>query len=180
MKEIDPILKANGVEVVDTVVGVQTGRGRDLMTVKERSVDSAYFLPNLKCWIDESAMYPYIGGDGMKDKEISVEKQEVSVSLNLLLPYAIPSFLGQIPGKNIYEYSMTCLENARDVLKTLEEEYQKEFEQKLTIKRLGEVIAEPKNPDIGNHIKLDENTAASAYVEMDIEKLIRMRKMFKW
>ncbi len=26
------------------------------MTLKERSVDSAYFLPNLKCWIDESAL----------------------------------------------------------------------------------------------------------------------------
>lgn len=68
MKEIDPILKANGVVVADTVVGVQTGRGRDLMTLKERSVDSAYFLPNLKCWIDESALYPYIGGDSMKAK----------------------------------------------------------------------------------------------------------------
>ncbi len=27
MKEIDPILKANGVVVADTVVGVQTGAG---------------------------------------------------------------------------------------------------------------------------------------------------------
>lgn len=67
MNEIDPILKSNDVEVVETVVGVQTGRGRDLMTIKERTVDSAYFLPNLKCWIDESDMYPYIGGDSMKD-----------------------------------------------------------------------------------------------------------------
>lgn len=50
MNAIDPILKANRVEVVDMVAGVQTGRGRDLMTIKERSVDSAYFLPNLKCW----------------------------------------------------------------------------------------------------------------------------------
>ena len=58
MNEIDPILKSNDVEVVETVVGVQTGRGRDLMTIKERTVDSAYFLPNLKCWIDESDMYP--------------------------------------------------------------------------------------------------------------------------
>ena len=48
MNKIDPILKKTGVEVVDTVVGVQTGRGRDLMTIKERTVDSAYFLPNMK------------------------------------------------------------------------------------------------------------------------------------
>ena len=33
MNEIDPILKSNDVEVVETVVR-QTGRGRDLMTIK--------------------------------------------------------------------------------------------------------------------------------------------------
>ncbi len=179
MNAIDPILKANDVEVVETVAGVQTGRGRDLMTIKERTVDSAYFLPNLKCWIDESAMYPYIGGDCMKDKDTSVESCGVVPSLNLLLPYAVPSFLGNIPGSSIYEYSMTCLENARDILKTLEEEYQREFEQKLTLKRLGEVIAYAKNPDMGAYVKPDENIAASSYVETDIEKLVRMKKMFR-
>jgi len=49
-----------------------------------------------------------------------------------------------------------------------------------TLKRLGEVIIDPKNPDIVSHIRPDENTAPSDYVETDIEKLIRMRKMFKW
>ena len=180
MNEIDPILKSNDVEVVETVVGVQTGRGRDLMTIKERTVDSAYFLPNLKCWIDESDMYPYIGGDSMKDAGVAVESQSVIPSLNLLLPFAVPTFLGNISGQNLYDYSMTCLENARDILETLEDEYQKEFEQKLTLKRLGEVIIDPKNPDIVSHIRPDENTAPSDYVETDIEKLIRMRKMFKW
>lgn len=179
MNAIDPILKANRVEVVDMVAGVQTGRGRDLMTIKEMSVDSAYFLPNLKCWIDESAVYPYIGGDGLKDRDVSVESQGAIPALNMILPYTVPTFLGDIPGSSVYEYSMTCLENARDILKTLEEEYQKEFEQKLTLKRLGEVIADPKNPDLCDNIKLDESMAASIYVEMDIEKLVRMRKMFR-
>lgn len=114
-------------EVVETVVGVQTGRGRDLMTIKERTVDSAYFLPNLKCWIDESDMYPYIGGDSMKDADVAVESQSAIPSLNLLLPFAVPTFLGNISGQNLYDYSMTCLENARDILETLEDEYQKEF-----------------------------------------------------
>ncbi len=180
MKEIDPILKENQVEVVDTVVGVQTGRGRDLMTIKERSVDSAYFLPNLKCWLDETAIYPYIGGDSMKNKDVTVESQVRIPSLNLVLPYAVPTFFGnEISGKNLYDYSMTCLENARDILKALEEEYQNEFEQKLTLKRIGEVITDPKRPDVGENVKYDENVAASAYVERDIERLTRMRKMFK-
>ena len=179
MKEIDPILKENQVEVVDTVVGVQTGRGRDLMTLKERTVDSAYFLPNLKCWIDETATYPYLGGDSIKDRDVTVASQGMIPSLNLILPYTIPTFLGNISGKNLYDYSMTCLENARDILRTLEEEYQYEFERKLTLKRLGEAITTPKRPDLGEHVKHDENTAASVYVEKDIEKLIRLRKMFQ-
>jgi hypothetical protein len=179
MKEIDPILKENQVDVMDTVVGVQTGRGRDLMTIKERRVDSAYFVPNLKCWIDETAMYSYIGGDHMKDKDVSVKSQGMIPSLNLVLPYAVPTFLGCISGMDSYEYSMTCLENARDILKTIEEEYQNEFEQKLTLGRLGEVITDPKRPDISKHTTSDENMAPSLCVEMDIEKLVRMRNLFR-
>ena len=179
MKELDPILKANDVDVVKTVVGVQTGRGRDLMTVKERSVDSAYFLPNLKCWIDEIASYPYLGGDSIKDKHVSVASQDRIPALNLVLPFAVPMFLGDVSVGSVYDYSMTCLENAYDILKTLEEEYQAEFERKLTIKRLGEVIMKPKYPDLGSHVKYDENVAASAYVEKDMERLIRMRKLFR-
>ena len=179
MKGIDPVLKDIGVEVIDTVVGVQTGRGRDLMTIKERTVDSAYFLPNLKCWLDESDMYPYIGGDSIKEEGIPVADHDFISSLNLILPFAVPTFLGDIPGESFYDFSMTCLENAESILKTLEEEYQKVFERKLTLKRLGEVITDPKNPDMFAHVKLDESMAPSAFVEMDIEKLIRMRKMFR-
>ena len=179
MNEIDPILKANNVNVVDTVVGVQTGRGRDLMTLKERSVDSAYFLPNLKCWIDESALYPYLGGDSIKDKNIPVSSLEAIPSLNLILPYAVPSFLGKIPEKHFYDFSMTCLENARDILKALEGEYQNLFEQKLTLKRLGEAVTNPKDPNLTLNIHADQSAAPSAFVEADIEKLIRMKKMFE-
>lgn len=179
MKELDPILKSNEVDVVKTVVGVQTGRGRDLMTVKQRSVDSAYFLPNLKCWIDEVTAYPYLGGDSIKDKQVEVASMEQIPSLNMILPYAVPTFLVDVSMANLYEYSMTCLENAHDILKVLEEEYQAEFERKLTLKRLGEVITMPKRPDLGSFVLYDESVAASAYVEKDRERLIRMRKLFK-
>jgi len=178
MKELDPILKENQVEVVDTVVGVQTGRGRDLMTVKQRTVDSAYFLPNLRCWIDETAVYPYLGGDGIKNRDVTVASQESIPSLNLILPFAVPTFLGGLSSSSLYDYSMVCLENAYNILQTLEEEYQNEFERKLTLKRLGEVITSPKKPDLGSYVIYDENVAASAYVEKDMERLIRMRKMF--
>ena len=51
---------------------------------------------------------------------------------------------------------MTCLENARDILKVLEREYQATFEKKLTLKRLGEVISYPRRPDIGEGVNYDE------------------------
>ena len=179
MKELDGILKSNQVNVIKTVVGVQTGRGRDLMMTKGREVESAYFLPNLKFWIDEIITYPYLGGDSIKNHDISVASQTSIPSVNLILPFAVPGFFGNVPIRSIYDYSMTCLENSRDILKTLEEEYQNEFERKLTIKRLGEVLMVPKYPDMGNNVFHDENVAASAYVEKDIERLVRMRNLFK-
>ena len=179
MNELDGILKENQVNVIKTVVGVQTGRGRDLMMTREREVESAYFLPNLKFWIDEIITYPYLGGDSIKNRDVSVASMESIPSVNLILPFAVPGFFGNVPLYSIYDYSMTCLENSRDILKTLEEEYQDEFERKLTIQRLGEVLMVPKYPDMGNHVSTDENMAASAYVEKDIERLLRMRNLFK-
>ena len=138
MNEIDPILKDNNVDVINTVVGVQTGRGRDLMTIKERTVESAYFLPNLKCWIDESDMYPYIGGDSIKTKA-----SQWPITILFRRSTCFCRLRSYFPRKNLresfYDFSMTCLENAGSILRTLEEEYQKVFERKLTLKRLGEL-----------------------------------------
>ncbi len=178
MRSIDPILKEIGVDVIDTVVGVQTGRGRDLMTLKERNVDSAYFLPNLKCWIDESDIYPYIGGDGVKETGVAIADHDFIASMNLILPFAVPTFLGDVPREIFYDFSMTCLKNAESILKTLEEEYQRVFERKLTLNRLGEVITDPKNPNISAHISMDQNMAPSTFVGTDIERLVRIKKLF--
>ncbi len=166
MNILDPILKKNQVEVKEIIVGVMTGNGRDLMAVKNRKAESAYFLPSLKVWINERDSYPFIGGDSVAgDGEASV---------NVILPYTMPTFMKE-GMEAAYEYSMTCLENARDILKVLEREYQATFERKLTLKRLGEVISYPRRPDIGCGVHYDENLAPSVYVENDIEKLRRMR-----
>lgn len=45
-----------------------------------------------------------------------------------------------------YKYSMTCLENARDILQVLEQEYHTTFGKKLTIRRLGAIISNPRMP----------------------------------
>ena len=98
------------------------------------------------------------------------------MSINLILPYTSPTFIKQGDPKAIYDYSMTCLENARDILKVLEQEYQATFEKKLTLKRLGEVITYPRRPDIGKGVSYDESLAPSVYVENDIERLIRLNR----
>ena len=88
MQELDPILKENQVEVSKLVVGLLSGRGKDLMTIQGRTVDSAYFIPNLKSWFVESSLYPFIGGDGVK-REHETESS-LQASINLILPYGAP------------------------------------------------------------------------------------------
>jgi len=167
MKSIDPILKENGVEVKELIVGVLTGNGRDLMAVNHRAVESAYFLPNLEVWLNEKDCYPFIGGD-------SISKEEHG-GINLILPYTTPVFIRKRGMEAVFDYSMTCLENARDVLKVLEREYQATFEKKLTLKRLGEVISSPRIPDNGLGVEYDETLAPSVYVENAIAQLIRLK-----
>ena len=52
----------------------------------------------------------------------------------------MPGFIYGVSNDAIYDLSMTCLENSRDILRVLEEEYQTVFERNLTLNRLGEVI----------------------------------------
>ena len=167
MKSIDPILRENGVDVKKLIVGVLTGNGRDLMAVNNRSVESAYFLPNLEVWLNERDCYPFIGGD-------SISKEE-NAGINLILPYTTPGFIRREGMSPFFDYSMTCLENARDILRVLEREYQATFEKKLTLKRLGEVVRNPRIPDSGIGVEYDETLAPSVYVENTIEQLIRLK-----
>jgi hypothetical protein len=79
--------------------------------------------------------------------------------------------------ESAYAYSMACLENARDILQVLEKEYQATFEKKLTLKRLGEVISNPRIPDNGMGVEYDETLAPSVFVENAIEQLYRLKRI---
>ncbi|MFV0314612.1 MAG: nicotinate-nicotinamide nucleotide adenylyltransferase, partial [Anaerotignum sp.] len=65
IRELDRLFKDEGVKIDRIVVGVLSGRGRDLMEIQGREVESAYFLPSLKTWFVETSLYPFIGGDGL-------------------------------------------------------------------------------------------------------------------
>ncbi len=174
MRRLDPILNENEVEVHKLLVGILSGSGRDLMTEQGRSVDCVCFVPNLNAWFVESTLYPFIGGDGVERHTGTIDDDLTSI--NMILPYMAPSFLARRCTKEaIYEFSMVCLENARDIMKVLEEEYQKIFQKKLTLQRLSEAVNAPKLTDVGQCLDFDRAIAASAYIEDDIERLQRMR-----
>ena len=100
--------------------------------------------------------------------------KEGNASVNLILPYSGFSFIGTGDPEDIYKYSLTCLGNAADILHVLEQEYQKTFEKKLTVRRLGAVITNPRRPVLGFGLQYDDHIAPSVYIENEIRRLRRM------
>ncbi len=177
IKAIDPALKHNNVDIKEVVVGVLSGRGKDLMTIQDRKARSVYFLPNMKAWFVESTLCPFIGGDEVR----SEEKTEANLinSINLILPFAAPGFLSDAPKGAVYNLSVTCLQNAARIFRVLEEEYQNMFERKLTIKRLSDVIKSPRMPNGSNRVVVDFNLSPSVYMEDYMQRLKRLESALK-
>ena len=174
MNKLGPILRANGVDVKEVLVGVMTGNAMDRMEAANTKVESAYFLPTLELWLNERDCYPYIGGDSLE----SAGKRGIrrGASANLVLPYIRPGFLSRAKDENAaYLYSEVCLKNARRILAALQEEYQRVFERKLTIKRLGEVMTIPRIPDVDRGISFDENLEPTVFIDNDLERLARLK-----
>lgn len=169
MDRLQPLLEKHDVEVKAMVTGVMSGNGEDDMRVRGFDIESAYFIPTISLWLNEKDSYPFIGGDGLQD-----EKGENVDQINLIMPYSFPKFIDGGNRSSVFRYSLTCLENAYNLLRTLEREYQKKFEKKLTLKRLGEVISVPRRPDLGEGVSYDETLAPSSYVKKDIIRLKRM------
>lgn len=177
IRELNPLFQEEAVDIDRMVVGVLSGRGRDLMEIQGRQVESAYFVPCLKAWFVESTMYPFIGGDGVE--QLRGRNSNMIDSVNLILPYVMPGFIQDASKEAIYDLSMTCLQNSRDILRTLEMEYQRAFERSLTLDRLSEVVISPRCPDNGSSIRYDTHLPASVYLENDIERLVRLKHLVK-
>lgn len=177
IRELDPIFKQEEVEIDRIIVGVLSGRGRDLMEIQGRKAESVYFIPSLRAWFTETSMYPFIGGDSV---ERGGEQQgNLLPSVNLELPYVMPGFIQDAPREAIYDLSMTCLQNTKEILQVLEEEYQRIFECSLTLGRLNEAVISPRCPDEGSCMHYEEHLSASVYMMNDIERLIRLQHFVK-
>lgn len=176
IKSIDPILKEENVNVIKIIVGILSGRGKELMDIQNREVDSAYFIPNLKVWFNENSLYPFIGGDTVwrgKNPE-----RNLLPSINFILPYTSPTFIMKSTKLDyIYNLSETALLNSIDILSTLENEYQKINKRSLTLRHLGEVLKSPRYPDKGQHVTYDLNLTPSQYLINDLEHLRRIESI---
>lgn len=173
---LDPILKSENIDVKKIIVGMLSGRGKELMEIQNREVDSAYFIPKLRLWFNEALLYPFIGGDTLWRGVFP--KKNIIPSINLILPYTSPTFIKGVSPESLYNLSMICIENALDILKVLEMTYQKINERKLTLSLLGEVFLYPRCPDQGKHISYDYNINPSTHLEKDLELLKRLEYSF--
>lgn len=175
LKKLDPLFRQENLQVSKIIVGLLSGRGKDLMTLQGREVESVYFIPNLRSWFVESNMYPFIGGDSvLRDVR---QGAGFLPSINLILPYVAPNFLMDTPKAALYDFSMTCLVNAKNILRTIEEEYQIVYERKLTLNRQAEAILSNRYPDKGGDMSYDINMAPSEYIAGDIEILKRLENI---
>ena len=173
LQALAPSLKKAGIPIKKVVVGVISGYGRDLMSCVGLPVESIYSMPNLRQWFVESTLYPFIGGDTVRRPEMKVAGLQPSV--NMILPYATPALSG-CSKEALYQFSVCCIENSRDLLQILEAEYRKLFGKNLTLSRLPEAVILPLCPDKGSCMEYDENLAASVYLENDLEMLGRMKE----
>lgn len=175
LSTLNPIFEQQGIEVVKVLVGLMSGRGRDLITTMNREADSIYYIPNMRGWFVESSIYPFIGGDTVRRDKRQVAN--LLPSVNLILPYAAPPISDYASKQAVFNLSLTCLNNARNILLALESEYLYLFGRNLTLNRLSEAIILPQCPDKGECVPYDPALTASIYLENEIEMLLRTRSM---
>ncbi|EJO5348013.1 cytidyltransferase [Clostridium botulinum] len=177
IKALDPIFKQENVEIKNIIVGIMSGRGKDLMDRQNRSVQSVYFIPRLKLWFNEIAMYPFMGGDLLWRGKYP--KRNLLPSINLILPYTYPKFITHSNKKAIFNLSKVCIENSINILEVIEEEYRSIMDRNLSLSLLGHVFNVPRCPDQGKDMYYDLNLTPSHYLKNDLETLLRLENIME-
>ena len=172
IKKLNPLFEHENLEISRIIVGILSGRGRDLMREQHRQVDCEYFIPNLHYWVTESLLYPFIGGDSVSER---ANPGRMLTSVNLILPYFYPRHYVDTSEAAVRTLSRTALENALCVLRALEKAHQRTFNTVLTLRRLGEAVEHPRLPDRGKALDYDFSIPASDYLEDDLLLLDRIR-----
>ena len=165
-------MDSEAIQIQKIIVGIMSGKGKELMDINGYDIDCAYYIPKLKVWFNENALYPFVGGDAV-DRH-NIRSSSLLPSVNMLLPYTSPVFIKDAQKKSIFNLSMVCLENSYEILKILESEYEQLKERNLILSSLGEIFLSPRYPDHGNDMNYDFNLMPSHYIENDIEMLRRL------
>lgn len=172
IKALDPLLKQEKIEVHKILVAILSGRGKELMDIQNREVDSAYFIPKLRLWFNENLLYPFIGGDTLW-RGLYPEKNLIS-SINLILPYTSPHFIKGVTNRAVYDFSLVSIMNSMEILEVIEKEYQDFNERKLTLSLLSDVFLFPRYPDPGENMSYDLSINPSSYLKNDLELLKKL------
>jgi len=175
IKVLDPLLKKENLKVRKIIVGILSGRGKELMEIQGRDIDCAYFIPRLREWYNENNFYPFIGGDALWRGVYP--KRNLLPSINMILPYTSPSFLNETSKKSIFKLSQVAMENAIDILSTLEDEFQYVNERSMTLSSMGQVFIIPRSPDHGKNMDYDLSLSPSFYLKNDLELLNRLENI---
>lgn len=175
IQALDPIFKEENIQIQKLIVGIMSGRGKDLMDVQGREVDSVYFIPRLKIWMNEDSLYPFIGGDAMF-RGVYPERNLLP-SINLILPYASPVYMRNVEALVIYNLSKTCIESSIELLTVIEEEFHIIHGRNLNLSSLGQVFKVPRSVDRGRNIEYDLSQSPSLYLKNDLENLMRMEDL---
>ena len=176
LQAIDQVFAMNEVEVDRILVAILSGRGKALMENESRKVDSAYFIPRLKVWFNESHLYPFIGGDSLWRGKY--HPQNVLPSINLIMPYTFPSYIKGTHNEAIFSFSKVCIENAIEIMEVLESVYLDIHERNLTFDQLSEIMISPRCPDKGYDMRYIKSQKPSVYLKNDLELLLRFESMY--
>lgn len=174
-RAVNPLFDKEGVQVKKIIVAILSGRGKELMEIENRAVETAYFIPRLRTWFNENSLYPFLGGDTLW-RGIYPERNMIP-SVNLILPYTSPYYIRGASKEAVYDLSKTCLENAYEIVTTIEDVYQIVNERSFTMASLAEVFMSPRFPDHGRDMYHDLNLSPSNYLLNDLEMLERIRRI---
>lgn len=175
LHELSPMIAKSGIEVKKIIVGVLSGKGKELMEIKKNDVDSVYYIPKLSIWYNERNFYPFLGGFAIHRGNLP--GRNMIPSINHILPYCYPDYLKNYTKESVYNLSMVSMENALELLTVLEEEYQSLNERSLTLSNMGQVLHNPRCPDHGISMDYDLNLSPSHFLKNDIEHLMRLSEL---
>jgi len=177
LQAIDRVLLKENVQVKKILVAILSGRGKSMIEGEGREVDSAYFIPRLRVWFNESQLYPFISGDCLWRGQF--HKINILPSINLVLPYTWPSYIKGATRESVLEFSKICIENSIEILESLEEVYLQLHARNLTLAQLGDVMLSPRYPDRGSNLNYDLSKKPSEYLKYDLECLSRLEGAYQ-